>query len=229
MIFGKIDYLNLLPFDIFIKRYARSSRFKQTLHYKRGVPSALNRAFASRNIDAAFISSITAQKCKHFGIGIVAKKEVLSVLAIPSDSYKKDSESATSNLLAQVLDIDAEVIIGDKALQYYYRGGEHIDLGKLWSDKTSLPFVFALLCTHNNKEEIKKISRNFSKKRIFIPYYIIKKESQKRDLSIEQVKHYLKHISYSVGTKELRGYKRFLHEAKNRQILPSLREIRMGK
>lgn len=229
MIFGKIEYLNLLPFDVFIKRYKSNSRFKQILHYKKGVPSALNKEFANRRIDAAFISSITAQRCRHYNIGIVAKKEVLSVLALPSQNYKRDAESASSNLLAKVLDIDAEVIIGDKALKYYYSGGEHIDLAKEWRDRYNLPFVFALLCTHTHKKELKKISNAFRDKKTYIPYYIIKRESAKRDLSIEQVKHYLKHISYNVDTKELMGYKRFLKESRTKNLMPTLREIRAGK
>lgn len=225
MIFGKIDFLNLLPFHVFIKRYARSTRFHQSLHYHKGVPSALNREFAMRRIDAAFISSITAKNCRHFGVGIVAQRKVLSVLSLPN-ADKADADSATSNLLAQILDVHGEVLIGDKALRYYYGGGEHIDLGALWYERTKLPFVFALLCTHHHNDELRRLSRAFIAAKVKIPYYMLMEASRKSALSPEQITHYLKFISYKVGVKEERGYKRFVHEAKNKRLAPSLGAIR---
>lgn len=226
MIFGKIDFLNLLPFHVFMKRYATSLRMHQSLHYHKGVPSALNRAFAARRIDAAFISSITAKNCRHFNVGIVAKKEVLSVLSLPYDTHKNDQDSATSNLLAQILDIKGQVLIGDKALRAYYQEGEFIDLGKEWHKKTGLPFVFALLCTHDHSDELKRLSRAFIQTKVKIPYYMLMDTSRKSKLSAEQIIHYLKFISYKVGVKEEKGYKRFLKEAKKRGLNPSLTKIR---
>ncbi len=226
MIFGKIDFLNLLPFHVFMKRYTRTAQAHQSLNYHKRVPSALNRSFAARRIDAAFISSITARHCRHFNVGIVAKREVLSVLSLPCDENKKDTDSATSNLLAQLLDIQGEVLIGDKALRYYYSGGEHIDLGKVWNEKTGLPFVFALLCTHHHTDKLKRLSHAFVRKHIKIPYYILMENARKSDLTAAQITHYLKFISYKIGEKEKRGYKKFLKEAKERGLSPSMREIR---
>ncbi len=226
MIFGKIDFINLLPFHVFMKRYAKSTRIHQTLNYHKGVPSALNRSFAARRINAAFISSITAQNCHHFNIGIVAKREVLSVLALPSSEDKKDSDSASSNSLARILDIHGEVLIGDKALRYFYSGREHIDLGKLWHERTGLPFVFAFLCTHHHTDELKRLSMAFGRQKIKIPYYILSEASHKSQLTHQQISHYLRFISYTVGEKERRGYKRFIQEAKKRGLHPSLRDIR---
>ena len=225
MIFGKIDFLNLPPFHVFIKRYARSTQFQQSLHYHKGVPSALNREFAMRRIDAAFISSITAKNCHHFGVGIVAQREVLSVLSLPN-ADKDDSDSATSNLLARILDIHGEVLIGDKALRYYYSGGDHIDLGEIWHEQTGLPFVFALLCTHHHSNELRTLSRAFVSKKVKIPYYILMEASHRSGLSPEQIIHYLKFISYKVGVKEEKGYKKFVQEAKSRRLAPSLGAIR---
>lgn len=225
MIFGKIDFLNLLPFHVFIKRYARSTRFHQSLHYHKGVPSALNREFAMRRIDAAFISSITAKNCRHFGVGIVAQREVLSVISLPAPD-KADADSATSNLLAQILDIRGAVLIGDKALRYYYSGGKHTDLGRIWHERTKLPFVFALLCTHNHTDELKRLSRAFVAQKVKIPYYILMEASRKSGLTPSQITHYLKFISYTVGEKEERGYKRFVRETKKRGLNPPLGKIR---
>lgn len=226
MIFGKIDFLNLLPFHVFMKRYAKTLKVQQSLNYHKGVPSTLNRSFAARRIDAAFISSITARNCHHFGVGIVAKREVLSVLSIPYTSHKNDIDSATSNLLAQVLDIKGEVLIGDKALRYYYSDREHTDLGKIWNERTGLPFVFALLCTHNHTSELKRLSNAFVRKPIKIPYYVLMENARKSDLTPAQITHYLQYISYKIGEKEERGYKRFLKEAIQKGLSPSMRDIR---
>lgn len=226
MIFGKIDFLNLLPFHVFMKRYAKTLQVHQSLNYHKGVPSTLNRSFAARRIDAAFISSITARNCHHFNVGIIAKREVLSVLSIPSNSHKNDTQSATSNLLSQILDIHGEVLIGDKALRYYYSGNEHTDLGRIWYERTKLPFVFALLCTHNHTDELKRLSHAFVKKPIKIPYYILMENAKKSDLTPAQITHYLQYISYKIGEKEKRGYKRFLKEAALKGLSPSMREIR---
>lgn len=226
MIFGKIDFINLLPFHVFMKRYAKSTRIHQTLNYHKGVPSALNRSFAARRIDAAFISSITAQKCTHFNVGIVARREVLSVLALPSGEDKKDVDSASSNLLANILDIHGEVLIGDKALRTFYSGAQCIDLAGQWYETTHLPFVFALLCTHNHTDELKRLSHAFRSKKIKIPHYILCETARKSQLTPRQITHYLQFISYTVGEKEKKGYKRFVNEAKKRGLYPALVELR---
>jgi chorismate dehydratase len=60
VLFGKIDYINLLPFHVFLKKSPLQSSFKKSIEYKKGVPSSLNRALAKRKIDAAVVSSITS-------------------------------------------------------------------------------------------------------------------------------------------------------------------------
>lgn len=226
LVFGKIDFVNLLPFHVFVKRYARSLRFHQSLHYHKGVPSALNRDFAARRVDAAFISSITAGNCRHFGVGIVARREVLSVLALPASNDKNDSDSATSNLLAKVLDVRGEVLIGDKALRYYHSGAPCTDLGKVWHDRTGLPFVFALLCTHHHTRAIEKLSRTFVRARVKIPYYILMENARRSALTPQQILDYLERISYRIGEKEKRGLKRFFKEARDKKLVPSAGTIR---
>jgi len=89
MIFAKIDFINLLPFYVFIKKNIRSSQQKQIINYKKSYPSAINKQFVKRKIDAAFISSVSSQHVKSLDIGIVAKNEVLSVLSLPG-KYEKD-------------------------------------------------------------------------------------------------------------------------------------------
>ena len=150
MIFGKIEYLNLLPFHVFMKRFTKSSQESMSMSYYRGVPANVNKKFVSKKVDAAFISSIVAKKYNYVNLGIIAKKEVQSVLVIPNTEQKRDKESASSNLLVNILDIKGEVLIGDKALKYYLSGEPYIDLAKEWQKRYKLPFVFALLCYHKD-------------------------------------------------------------------------------
>jgi chorismate dehydratase len=126
MVFGKIEYLNLLPFHIFMKRFTKSTQQSMSMHYKRGVPTKINEKFLSHRVDAAFISSIRAKNYKYVDLGIIAKKEVLSVLVVPDAKNKADVESASSNVLANILKLNGKVLIGDKALKYYLENSSYI-------------------------------------------------------------------------------------------------------
>lgn len=215
MVFGKIEYLNLLPFHLQLKRFASKTHFQQSIHYKKGVPATINREFHARRIDAAFISSITAQKyAKGATLGIVAKKEVLSVIVIPKASHQNDSESETSNTLAQLLQIKGEVLIGDKALRHQLTHNNGIDLAQVWHERTRLPFVFALLCAHKNRNFLHHLENKLTKQQHKIPYYIIKQASLQSGLSITQINYYLSKISYSIGEKERRALAQFYRLAR---------------
>ena len=209
MLFGKIDYLNLLPFHVFIKRHARSLRQHSVIDYKKGVPSQINKAFKKRRIDAAFISSIESHQFACLDLGIVAKKEVISVLVLPGVS-KEDKASATSNALAKQLNIQGEVIIGDRALRHYLEHGTGVDLAKVWYDKTGLPFAFARLCYHKKGCYLKKMVKQYKKSPTKIPQYLLNKASLESDISPSQIRHYLKKISYDVDIKGKKSLKKFL-------------------
>jgi chorismate dehydratase len=209
LVFGKIDYLNLLPFNVFIKRFAKTTRHHMSINYKKGVPSKINRDFHKRRVDSAFISSVEARKYTHNSLGIIAKKEVLSVIVLPNNTSIKDSASATSNALAKVLSVEGEVVIGDRALKMYLDGIEHIDLAKVWSEKYHLPFVFALLCFHNNKKLMKQVNKEFLKYPQKIPQYILQKASHRSNIEKKQILNYLKYISYEVDVKAKKALKKF--------------------
>ena len=214
MVFGKIEYLNLLPFHVFMKRFTKSSQQSMSMHYKRGVPAKINEKFLSRRVDAAFISSISAKKHRHVDLGIIAKKEVLSVLVVPDAKSQADAESASSNVLAQILDIKGKVLIGDKALKYYLQNKPYIDLAKEWGDRYNLPFVFALLCYHKDKQRYKNIQKNFLKQKIKIPNYILKQASIRTNISEKEILNYLEYISYKLDAKAKKGLKTFYTKAK---------------
>ncbi len=184
------------------------------MQYKRGVPAEINKKFLSRRVDAAFISSISAQKRSNVGLGIIAKREVRSVLVIPSTDSRGDVESASSNVLANVLKVKGEVLIGDKALRYALLDKPNVDLAELWNKKTNLPFVFALLCYHNDKKIYRLIEKEFLKKRVKIPQYILKQASKRTDVKRRDILEYLELISYKLDAKAKLGLKKFYKLAK---------------
>lgn len=52
MLFGKIDYLNLLPFHVFLKKYPLPSYVKKGIEFKKDVPSVLCKKLYNRRVDA---------------------------------------------------------------------------------------------------------------------------------------------------------------------------------
>ncbi len=217
MIFGKIDYINLLPFYVFLKKEIKSLRIKQMIEHKKSYPSCINKKFKNRLIEAAFISSIESKKYKCLKIGIISNKEVQSVILKKSDKNKNDFHSATSNMLAKVLNLKGEVVIGDKALKLYLENpSSYIDLAKVWYEKEKLPFVFARLCFHKNRNKYEKLSKKFLRKKVKIPSYILKKYSEKREINRENILNYLKLINYKMDYKGEKSLKIFFKKAHKR-------------
>jgi len=213
MLFGSISYLNLLPFQIFLKRYISHNATKMSFRYKRAVPSTINKALKRREVNAAFISSVESKKSNCTNLGIIAHKKVYSVLLLEG-ANESDPASATSNQLAKVLNLQGKVLIGDAALKHYLDGGEGIDLAEAWHDKTGLPFVFARLCYNKHSIEIQKVARIFSHTNVKIPQYILKKEAKKRGISPKQLTWYLEHIHYKMDDKAQKSLKLFLKKSK---------------
>ncbi|MDD2699574.1 MAG: hypothetical protein PHF17_12370 [Arcobacteraceae bacterium] len=220
MIFAKIDFINLLPFYIFLKQNITSTQTKQIINYKKSYPASINKKFKKKQIDAAFISSIVSKKCKCLDAGIVAKGEVLSVLSIGNETYKKDYQSDTSNALAKILELNGEVLIGDKALYYYHNTEkkDFNDLAKIWNKKYNLPFVFARLCYNKHQKSLEKLSKKFVKSKIYIPQYILDIYSQRSGLTKSQIKHYLTKISYEINQKEKMALKKFFTLAQKKGL-----------
>ena len=209
MLFGSISYLNLLPFQLFLKRHLQSNAAKMSFRYKRAVPSQINRALKRKDVNAAFISSVASRRFTCTDLGIIAHKKVYSVFLIEGEQ-KQDPASATSNALAQLLGLKGEVLIGDAALKYYLDGGKGIDLAQAWYERTGLPFVFARLCYNQHGRYIKQLAKRFTAKKVRIPQYILKKEAHKRGISPKALSWYLEHIHYEMDWKAKRGLKRFL-------------------
>ncbi len=211
MILAKIDYLNLLPFHIFLKKYIKSTQLKKSIECKKSYPSKINRDFRARRVNGAFISSIASKNKKCTNAGIIANKEVLSVLVFEGES-RGDYQSETSNNLAKMLNIKGEVLIGDRALKRYFSGEKAIDLANEWHKKYHLPFVFAKFCYNSNPTFFKKIAKKFLQKNrtIKIPQYILKEYAKKTEISPQNILFYLTKIYYEIQYKEKLALKKFL-------------------
>ena len=209
MLFGSIGYLNLLPFQVFLKKHISHNASKMSFNYNRAVPSAINKAFKRQSIHAAFISSVESRKCKCTDLGIIAHKNVYSVLLLEGKN-QADPASATSNQLTKVLNLQGQVLIGDAALKHYLDGGEGIDLAEVWYNKTGLPFVFARLCYNKHGDTVQKLARTFARKKTKIPQYILKREAKKRGITPKQLTWYLGHIHYKMDWKAKKSLKLFL-------------------
>ncbi len=213
MIFGSISYLNLLPFQVYMKRRSPSTQFAQMLRWRRGVPSVINRRFRQGKVHAAFISSIESRNCRCTGLGILADGAVQSVLLLPGEA-RNDPASASSNTLTKVLNLQGRVLIGDAALKYRLQGGEGIDLAQTWKERTRLPFVFARLCYNRKGKRIRRLAKDFGSKEWKIPQYILEREAYKRRISPAQLRWYLDHIDYRIGWREKKGLQLFLKKAR---------------
>jgi len=220
VIFASISYLNLLPFQIFLKRKISNTQIKQIAFYKKNVPSTINQKFLQKKVDAAFISSIKSKNQKCTNLGIIAKKNVYSVLVLKNRVSKEDRDSNTSNVLAKILEVKGEVLIGDKALRYYLNNQkeEFFDLASLWYQKTTLPFVFARLCYNRHNRRIEKLVKAFKKERVKVPYFYLQKEAKKKGISTTQLRWYLQHIYYTMGYKEKKALKLFFKYAKKYRV-----------
>ena len=211
MIIGKIDYINLLPFYVFLKRVLNSNE-KKALEFYKGVPSKINRDFKKGRVEAAVISSVLSKRHDCSDFGIVAFKEVLSVLVCEGEDME-DSDSNTSNVLAKLLGVKGRVYIGDKAL--LKQGPKCKDLAALWYEKHGLPFVFARFCYKKNGRRYKELSDRFLKSNIKIPHYILARYAKKRGVSKKEIRRYLRLIHYKIDRKGEKSLKKFLDLTKN--------------
>ncbi len=220
MIFGKIDFINLLPFHIYLKKHIQSSQVKLIVEHNKSYPSNINNKFLKGKVNSAFISSIASYKKKSLNLGIIAKNDVQSVLLICGEN-KEDYQSQTSNALAKVLNLEGEVIIGDKALKFFHenKDKEFIDLAKYWKDKYNLPFVFARLCFNKDGNKLQKIVKKFKKEHIKIPRYILNQYSKRSSISQQNILEYLKKIDYEISYKEKKALKLFFGLCKEKGLL----------
>ena len=212
MLFGSIQYLNLLPFQLFLKRALPHNGAKMAFRYKRAVPAKINASLRRGEVNAAFISSVHAPRFACTDLGIIARGAIYSVFVLPG-AERDDPASETSNRLARILGVHGRVLIGDAALKHYLGGGEGIDLAAEWHARTGLPFTFARLCYNRHGRIIRRLARNFTRHPTRIPQYVLKRESSKRGITPRQLSWYLENIHYEMDWRAKRGLRKFLRAA----------------
>ena len=155
---GRIGYVNMAP--VF---YRLDAEVEELV----GVPTELNRALLEGECDLAPISSIeyarNAERLRILPRLCVGSEGAVDSIQLVSRAPLErvrtvavTPESATSVVLTKVLlpeaehvplgqDAEATLLIGDAALRSAYENpAPHHDLGRLWTERTALPMVFAV-------------------------------------------------------------------------------------
>ncbi len=111
--------------------------------------------------------------------------------------------------------VDAGMIIGDAGLQYLFKNKDGFivyDLGEIWTEKTGLPFVYAVLAV-NRDVDLKENagvfaeSKEIGKQKID---EICENEHKKIGIDFEMCKKYItSRIRYDLGGPEQEGIRKF--------------------
>jgi chorismate dehydratase len=155
---GRISYANMAP--VFFRLDAEVEEVV-------GVPTELNSLLLEGGVDLAPVSSIAyardADRLRVLPRLCVSSEGAVDSIQLvsrtPPDRVRSIAvtpESASSVVLARVLfpdaeqvsldeDAEATLLIGDAALRSAYENpAPHYDLGRLWTERTALPMVFAV-------------------------------------------------------------------------------------
>jgi len=158
---GRISYVNMAP--VF-------HRLEAEVEEVAGVPTELSRKLLAGEVDVAPIPSIewarNADRLRLLPRLCVSSEGAVDSIQLVSPiplervrSVAVTPESATSAVLARILlpdaaqvplgkKADAKLLIGDAALRSAFEDPTpHHDLGRMWTDRTGLPMVFAVWAT----------------------------------------------------------------------------------
>ena len=111
--------------------------------------------------------------------------------------------------------VDAGMIIGDAGLQYLFSNDDEYiiyDLGEIWTEKTGLPFVYAVIAVNREVDleedsELLLESKKIGKQKID---EISKNEHDKIGIGFELCKNYISNrIRYDLGSPEEEGIRKF--------------------
>lgn len=234
---GIIDYINVLPVTYALE----TGKVPFGGEIVKGVPSDLNKRFASGELDASFISSIEfARTGGVLGEHCIAShgevKSVLLLSFVPISKIRAirlTKESATSVVLLKILmrnafginpaytdgTADAELVIGDSALQKTRSHDYLLDLGKAWSEFSREPMVFGVFAFKRGLEADKrqeilsavKSSEKWGKSNM---KEIIDYASRKAGIDRGVVKDYYSCLSFVLGEREKHGMRKFYDHAK---------------
>ena len=243
---GRIGYVNMAP--VF---YRLEAEVEEVV----GVPTELARSLLAGEVDVAPIPSI--EYARHADSLRVLPRLCVSsegavdsiqlVSPVPLDEIRRVAvtpESATSVVLARVLlpdaaqvalgeEADATLLIGDAALQSAFEDPTpHHDLGRLWTERTGLPMVFAVWACADpppeglgDLEEALVASVRFARAE---PERLAREASDRYGYPAGFLARYFEKLRYRFGPRERAGLYTFLelaHEAGELDRVPELRFV----
>ena len=241
---GRISYVNMAP--VFFRLAADVDEVT-------GVPTELNRALLSGELDLAPISSI--EYARNAGrLRLLPRLCVSSAGAVDSiqlvsrvplehvRSVAVTPESATSAVLTRVLlpeaehvplgeGADAKLLIGDAALRSAFEDPTpHHDLGRLWQERTGLPMVFAVWAARDpvvdGVAELEEALVASLRRARAEPERLAREASARYGYPAGFLARYFEKLRYSFGPRERAGMLAFLELACDAGELDSVPELR---
>lgn len=217
MRFGAVHYLNAKPLVAGLDPLILDT------------PASLADRMKAGELDVALlpVAAGESQSLPRVGnLGIAAEGAVDSVLVFtrnfPMNTIRLDPASRTSRVLAQIIlrerfdldpsivdseDADAELVIGDAALDRHLAGEPALDLSEEWTDWTGLPFVFA--AWYGDPAAADQLTAAYQRGRADL-----------ENLAEGERLQYLRdRIRYVIGPREERGLERFLELARLHSLL----------
>lgn len=170
-------------------------------------------------------------------VGIFSDSELKDISKIYLDDHSKTSQQLTKIIFEDYLNIYPEyqvcdvskvtldknegvLMIGDKAFTSKSSYENYFDLGGLWTQFTSLPFVYAVWISREKDQELEKLFNEGVAKGLEQIETIID-ENKVLHPDIDLASYYKDHIHYDLEAKKLEGLNLFLKTLKAKNI-PSL-------
>ncbi|MEE8107206.1 MAG: MqnA/MqnD/SBP family protein [Planctomycetota bacterium] len=225
MKFGGVSYLNARPLLEGLQPLLLDT------------PARLSERFRDGEVDVALLPVAAGEKSGRPRVGclgIAARRPVQSVLLFLAEGISRpeeirrvrlDPDSRTSRALTMLLlcerwktnpeivesGADAELCIGDGALQRANRGEESVDLAEAWLEHTGLPFVFA--AWYGDPAAEAELEAAYERGREEIARYAFQ-ASDELGLGADSLMRYLREcIQFRIGDDEEAGLERFLTDA----------------
>lgn len=245
---GSVSYLNSAPVNAGLDRLPNAA-------LSLAVPSALADQLAAGDLDAALIPVFEALKNPRYrivpGVSISCRGSVQSVKLFcrrPIQDVRAvalDPSSRTSAALTRILletgrglrpdykvgidpDADAQLLIGDPALEYAGDSVHEIDLGQDWMRATGLPFVFAVWAARPSAAtlELARLLQEAKRAGAERINEIVQREAKRRSLPESTARFYLtRSIEYNLNHDHVAGLKWFAYLAAEIGLLEKAPDI----
>src|SRR3954464_1942596 len=241
---GRIGYANMAP--VFF-------RLDATVDEIVGVPTELNRKLVAGELDVAPISSIeyarnadTLRLLPRLCVSSDGAVESIQLISkTPLERIRGVAvtpESATSVVLTRVLFPDAEqvplgeeaearLLIGDAALRSAFEDPTpHPHLGRLWTERTGLPMVFAVGAapepTHPDLPELEEALVASLRAARANPEQLAHESAERYGYPAGFLARYFEKLRYRFGPRERAGLYTFLELARDVGELQEVPELR---